>query len=173
MEDDDVVIEVGAHIEAFSVMSAKRLKNGVVISFEPNLDVYHILKCTVQLNSLSNIVPLNVALADFCGKAEPVVPEDPSHRYLTTNVYDMTTFDVQVRTLDAACREQGIERVDFIKIHTEGPETAILKGARNISGNNNLYLVISSSRLRNSNLRREISKLLLDMGFKTIIGGSP
>jgi FkbM family methyltransferase len=172
LEEDAVVIDVGAHVGVFSVESAKRLKNGLVISFEPNPDIYNILRFNVYLNGLSNIIPLNVALADFCGKAELVVPKDPSNGHLASNAYDTRTFDVQVRTLDAVCLERGIERVDFIKIHAEGPEIAILKGARNILVNNNLYLVISSSRLRNSDFRREICEYLLDIGFKTMIIGS-
>jgi FkbM family methyltransferase len=173
LKEDAVVIDVGAHVGAFSVMSAKRLKNGVVISFEPNPDIYHILKFNVYLNRWSNIIPLNVALADFCGKTGLVVPRDPSGGYLTPDVYDTKMFDVQVKTLDAVCLEKRIGRVDFIKIHAEGPEMAILKGAKNILVDNNLCLLISSSRLRNSDLRREICKYLLEMGFKAIIGGSP
>lgn len=173
LEEDAVVIDVGAHVGAFSIMSAKRLKKGLVISFEPNPEIYHILKSNVYLNRLSNIIPLNVALADFCGKTGLVVPRDPSGGYLTPDVYDTKTFDAQVRTLDAVCLERGIARVDFIKIHAEGPEIAILKGARSILVDNNLCLVISSSRLCNSNLRRELCTCLLDMGFKAMIGGSP
>lgn len=173
LEEDDVVIDVGAHVGAFSVMSAKKLKNGLIISFEPNPDIYRLLKFNVYLNGLRNVIPLNVALADFCGKTGLVVPRDPSGGYLAPDVCGTRAFDVQVRTLDAVCFERGIERVNFIKIHAEGSEIAILKGARNILVNKNLSFVISSSRLRNSNLRREICMYLLDMGFKVIIGGSP
>jgi len=173
LEEDDVVVDVGAHVGAFSVMSAKKLKKGVVISFEPNPDIYHILKLNVYLNRLKNIIPLNVALADFAGKTGLVVPRDPSGGYLAPDVYGKRTFDVQVNTLDAVCLERGIERVDFIKIHADGSEIAILKGAKNILVDNNLSLVISSSRLRDSNLRSEMCKHLLDMGFNAKIGGSP
>jgi FkbM family methyltransferase len=173
LEEDDVVIDVGAHVGAFSVMTAKRLKNGLVISFEPNPDIYRLLKFNVYLNGLRNVIPLNVALADFCGKTGLVVPRDPSGGYLAPDVYGTRAFDVQVKTLDAVCLERGIERVNFIKIHAEGSEIAILKGARNILVDKNLSLVISSSRLRNCNLRREICKHLLDIGFKPMIGGSP
>ena len=173
LEEDDVVIDVGAHVGAFSVMSAKRLKKGLVISFEPNPDIYHILKFNVYLNRLKNIIPLNVALADFYGKTGLVVPRDPAGGHLAPDVYGTRTFNVQVKTLDAVCLERGIERVDFIKIHADGSEIAILKGARNILVDNNLSLVISSSRLRNSSLRSEMCKHLLGMGFNAIIGGSP
>lgn len=173
LKKDDVVIDVGAHVGAFSVMSAKRLKNGLVISFEPNPDIYRLLKFNMYLNGLRNVIPLNVALADFCGRTGLIVPRDISGGYLSPDVYGTKAFDVQVKTLDAVCLERGIERVNLIKIHAEGSEIAILKGARNILADKNLSLVISSSRLCNCNLRRDICNHLLDIGFKPIIGGSP
>jgi FkbM family methyltransferase len=172
LKEDDVVIDVGAHVGAFSVIIGKRLKNGLVISFEANPDIYRLLKFNVHLNGLRNVIPLNFALADFCGKTGLVVPRDPSGGYLSPDAYSTKAVDVQVKTLYAVCLERGIERVNFIKIHAEGSEKAILKGARKIL-DKNLSLVISSSRLSNSNLRREICNYLLDTGFKPIIGGPP
>ena len=173
LAEEDVVFDVGAHVGAFSVMSGKRLSKGLVISFEPNPDVYRLLKLNVCLNGLRNVVPLNVALADYCGKAELSVLRDPAAGYLGQDISDARTFEVQVRTVDDICLERGIERVAFIKIHAEGSEMAILKGGRNILASKGLGLVISSSRLRSSNVRREICKHLLDIGFKVMLGGPP
>jgi FkbM family methyltransferase len=173
LAEDDVVFDVGAHVGAFSVMSGKRLSKGLVISFEPNPDVYRLLKLNVCLNGLRNVVPLNVALADYCGNAELSVSGDPAGGHLGQDISGAGTFEVQVRTIDAVCLERGIERVAFIKIHAEGSEMAILKGARNILAGKGLNLVISSSRLRSSNVRREICEHLLDKGFKIMLGGPP
>ena len=68
LEEDDIVLDVGAHVGAFSIMSSKRLNKGLVISFEPHPDTYQLLKLNVYLNGLKNIVPLNIAVADFRGK---------------------------------------------------------------------------------------------------------
>jgi FkbM family methyltransferase len=173
LEKDNVVLDVGAHVGAFSITSGKRLKKGLVISFEPHPDIYKLLKLNVYLNELKNVVPLNIAVADFSGKTVLSVPGDPAGAYLGPDISSKGTFEVQVRTIDDVCHERGIERVDFIKIHAEGSEMAILKGARNILADNEFGLVISSSRLRNSNLRKEICNHLLDMGFEIRLGGSP
>jgi FkbM family methyltransferase len=171
--EDDVVLDVGAHVGAFSVMSGKKMNKGVVISFEPNPDIYQLLKLNVYLNGLRNVIPLNVAIADYCGKAELSVLRDPAAGYLSPDISGAKTFKVQVRTIDDFCLEKGIDRVALIKIHAEGSEIAILKGARNILADENLSLVISSSRLSSSNIQSEICEHLLDMGFKVTIGGSP
>jgi FkbM family methyltransferase len=173
LEEDDIVLDVGAHVGAFSISSGKALKKGLVISFEPHPDIYQLLKLNVYLNELKNVVPLNIAIADFRGKTVLSVMGDPASAYLGPDISSKRTFEVQVRTIDDVCLERGIERVDFIKIHAEGPEMAILKGARNILAENELDLVISSSRLRNSHVRKEICEHLIDMGFKIRLGGSP
>lgn len=171
--EDDVVLDVGAHVGAFSVMIGKKMNKGLVISFEPNPAIYQLLKLNVYLNGLRNVVPVNVAVADYCGKAELSVLGNPAAGYLSPDVSGAKTFKVQVRTIDDFCLERGIDRVAFIKIHAEGSEIAILKGARNILADKNLSVVISSSRLRSSNIKSEICEHLLDMGFKVMIGGSP
>jgi FkbM family methyltransferase len=176
LKADDVVLDVGAHVGAFSVVSGKRLNKGLVISFEPNPEIYQLLKLNVHLNKLRNVVPLNVALADFCGKAKLSFSRDPANGILGArerpDVFGTRAFDVQVRTIDNICLERGIKRMDFIKIHAEGSEMAILKGSRNILAGNDLRLMISSSRLSNNAFRKEICEHLLDIGFKVTLGGS-
>ncbi|MFZ9888828.1 MAG: FkbM family methyltransferase [Myxococcota bacterium] len=43
---------------------------------------------------------------------------------------EMTQLTVQTRTLDDFCAEHGVERIDLLKIDTEGHELRILDGAR-------------------------------------------
>src|SRR5262249_48873875 len=61
---------------------------------------------------------------------------------------------VEVITLDEFCRSRGIERVDFIKIDTDGNELSVLRGARQTIANNlpcvifeaGLYLIEQANR---------------------------
>ncbi len=41
---------------------------------------------------------------------------------------------VEVRTLDDFCAEQGVERIDFLKLDVEGHELAVLRGAQRMLG---------------------------------------
>jgi len=173
LKEDNVVLDVGAHVGAFSISSSKALKKGLVISFEPHPHIYPLLKLNVYLNRLKNVVPLNIAVADFRGKTVLSVPKDPAASYLGPNIYSKGTFEVQVNTIDNVCLEKGIDRLNFIKIHAEGSEMAILKGASNVLADNELGVVISSSRLRHSHVRKEICDHLFQMGFKVRLGGSP
>ena len=173
IEEDAVILDVGAHVGAFSVMCSKRLNKGLVISFEPNPKIFKLIKINVYLNGLRNVVPMNIALADYCGEAELSVMGDPAAGHLSPDLSGVENFEVQVRTIDDFCLERGIDRVALIKIHAEGSEMDILKGARNILTDNNLNLAISSAHLRSINIQRQICEHLLDLGFKVKIGGQP
>jgi FkbM family methyltransferase len=48
----------------------------------------------------------------------------PRHRDLA-----VVPFEVEVTTLDRFCAEQGIDRIDYLKIDVEGAEHRVLKGA--------------------------------------------
>jgi hypothetical protein len=43
---------------------------------------------------------------------------------------DLTTVDFQMTTVDKFCKEKGVDRIDLLKIDTEGCELQVLKGAQ-------------------------------------------
>lgn len=49
--------------------------------------------------------------------------------------------DVQVSTLDLFCKERGIEKIDFLKVDTEGFEAEVLKGAIELIANNKINYI--------------------------------
>jgi FkbM family methyltransferase len=49
--------------------------------------------------------------------------------------------DVQVSTLDLFCKERGIEKIDFLKVDTEGFEAEVLKGATELIANNKINYI--------------------------------
>ncbi len=48
---------------------------------------------------------------------------------------------IEVRALDDFCREQGVERIDFLKLDVEGHELAVLRGARRMLGAGTVSLI--------------------------------
>ena len=171
--EDDVVLDVGAHVGAFSAMCSKRLNKGLIFSFEPNPRIFRLLRINLYLNGLKNVSPINFALADYCGEAELSVTGNPAAGHLGRDLSTTENFKVQVRTIDDFCLERGIDRVALIKIHAEGSEMAILKGARHILAKNNINLAISSGHLKKISIHRQVCEYLLELGFKLKIGGHP
>jgi FkbM family methyltransferase len=49
--------------------------------------------------------------------------------------------DVQVSTLDSFCKEHGINKIDFLKVDTEGFEAEVLKGATHLIANNQINYI--------------------------------
>jgi len=65
-----VFIDVGAHIGRYSFPIAKLVgENGLVIAIEPDPLAFKALLMGVKLNSLRNVLALNIALGDSEGKA--------------------------------------------------------------------------------------------------------
>ena len=51
------------------------------------------------------------------------------------------TFDVKTDTLDNYCEENNIEKIDILKIDTEGSELEVLEGAKHMLQKTNIVLV--------------------------------
>lgn len=61
LKEDDVFIDVGAHVGLYSVYAANRLRRGLVISIEANPENYRFLVTNIQINSLNNVIAMNLA----------------------------------------------------------------------------------------------------------------
>lgn len=120
-----VVYDVGAFhglMTLFFAASARR-----VIAFEPNPVSRKRLAENVVLNVLSNVSISHVALGSSCGRGniswDSLIPGMASMGRTTGD----KSQGVSVSTLDDEVRAHGVP--DFIKIDTEGFESAVLRGA--------------------------------------------
>lgn len=66
--NDDVVIDVGAHVGLFTLKVAKKVKK--VVAIEPHPLNYRFLIANITLNGLKNVIPLKLALSSYSGKAK-------------------------------------------------------------------------------------------------------
>jgi len=58
----DVFLDVGAHIGKYTILAAKRVgSEGLVIAVEPHPENYRTLIENIKLNSLNNVIALNIA----------------------------------------------------------------------------------------------------------------
>jgi len=125
----DVVVDAGANIGCFSLQAATRVgPTGTVYSFEPASENFDMLLRNIRLNHASNIVPFRLALGDDENEAEIGIYEGFGSSSIMYHAKKppKKTERVAVRSVDN-CQ---FERVDFLKLDTEGFEMNILKGAR-------------------------------------------
>jgi FkbM family methyltransferase len=93
-----------------------------IYSFEPLPSIFAELVRNVA--SDPHVTCLNIGLSDREGAA--IMIEDADCSSIRTAGPGQ---EVQVRTLDSVCVEHGVDRIDFLKIDTEGHDLAVLRGA--------------------------------------------
>lgn len=127
---EGVFIDVGAHIGRYTVMVAKKLRNGIVIALEPEPENFQTLKMNVSLNRLKNVILLNLAASNKDGEVVLCKLRGPH-----TDWHSMTnprsyceSLVVPARRLDGIITEFKLNKVDLIKIDVEGAELLVLQG---------------------------------------------
>ena len=135
----DVVLDVGANVGLHTVFLAGIVGDGRVIAFEPVSEMAEKLSANCAFNRAGNVTLVECALGEDTREAEIQVNlGDPGmegtnsmiasvHVSQRPNHYE--TRMIRVKRLDDIATELGVsERVDFIKIDTEGFEPMVIKG---------------------------------------------
>lgn len=141
LSDGCVIIDGGANAGFFSIPVAQRIKNknGVVIAFEPQREIFNGLAGTVALNDLDNLKVNRMALGAFSGAAtlpfiDYSVGQDFGTVSLSIDQEPLKLYDTvvdQKRVESITLDEIGLKRLDFLKLDVEGFELLALRGARN------------------------------------------
>ena len=136
-------LDIGAHTGFVTLLLASRVgKTGRVFGFEPVPENFRLLEKNVRSNPLPQVRLVQLALSDQGGAAtltrNPVNDGGHSigdqHQNPDFAGRDLEQLQVQVptQTLDGWLADQGIDRVDFIKIDVEGAEGLVFAGARRL-----------------------------------------
>jgi len=190
INNDDVVIDVGAHIGIFTLKAAKKARNGMVVAIEPHPFNYKLLRKNIALNRVENVTAVNIALSDFCGTTKLYISErsrehsisrrekkqlrvrtersgedtiSAKRREMSATV-TARYLEVEVKTLDQLVRELKLERVNFIKIDAEGAELEILKGAETTLRENDVFVVAACYHVPQE--FQNVCRYLKEIGFK-------
>lgn len=123
--EDVTVIDIGAHIGAFTVYAAHRAKGGRVYAFEPFLSNYKVLERNVLSHNASNVSLFNLALAGRNHERILYIDDFNSggHSFIKKAKKGIP---VNCLTLEEVLIENKISKCDFLKIDCEGAEYEIL-----------------------------------------------
>jgi FkbM family methyltransferase len=128
-----VIFDVGANIGDWSAAVLALNNNCLIHAFEPMHTTFAALRQRFEGNSRVQIV--NEGLSSAPGEAELKVFDQASGHNSIRGRIDRTanhTVKIKLTTLDDYCAAHHIERIDLLKIDTEGHETAVLQGAKRL-----------------------------------------
>jgi len=136
-----VVLDVGANVGAYSREVARVNPSARVFAFEPHPLTFE--KLVSNLGSDRNFHPYDYALGAQPGCSTLYDRESgngSSHasifREVIEDIHDARArgYDIKVRTLDQFVEENRLERIDLLKIDTEGYELNVLRGGARTIG---------------------------------------
>ena len=128
IEDDDCVIDIGAHIGAFTVFAAKQAAHGQIYAYEPYTENFELLKENILLNGLTNVHVFNLGVGGQNERAKLYVDTTNNAGHSMFNATDNST-EIQLTSLSSLFENNKLERCNFLKIDCEGAEYEILFSA--------------------------------------------
>ena len=126
----DIFVDVGAHVGTWAVRATRTFRQ--VIAIEPHPVFNRILRTTIAMNGLRNIVVVSAILSDESNETRPSAVNGRGKREESQNV--------PVRTLDSF----GLKPT-LIKIDTEGNELRVLQGASETLRKNPMIVIETHS----------------------------
>jgi FkbM family methyltransferase len=176
----DIVVDIGANLGRYTVIAAKKVRNeGSVISIEANPAIFDLLTKNIQLNELSNVIPLNYAVFSEKTKIKFFVNNDLRNNQYGTINSDIDNFAnkgleqhvyIDANTVDSILSENSIkiQEVKWIKIDVEGAEFDVIKGSKELISNaKDLRIIVEIHNLSNgTTYHKEIKDFLESFGYK-------
>jgi FkbM family methyltransferase len=138
----EVIFDVGAN-EGQTVTELREVtREATIYAFEPVPAAFAALYASTQRDQRTE--PVNVALGAKRGEAKITVDGTSGQNTLNTGAKPSApTTKVRVRTIDAFCADKKIDRIDLLKIDTEGFESEVLEGAKRMLANGAIRFVLA------------------------------
>jgi FkbM family methyltransferase len=120
LKKDSICFDVGANIGLYSLFFLQQSSDSKVFAFEPSSN-FRFLEQNIPEFLKNRFQAFNLGLGDVDGVSENEIWESFGHKKVKVSV--------NFSTLDTFLKHNPVERIDFLKIDTDGFETQILRGA--------------------------------------------
>lgn len=130
LKPGDVYFDIGANIGIYTLLAANLVgKEGMVVAVEPFVETAHRLAENVRRNGFGNVRVRVAACGKEPGNAELHFNLDRPVSFSLVEHKASGSVNVPVVSIDALCDWEGVSRLRFLKMDTEGFETEVLSGA--------------------------------------------
>jgi FkbM family methyltransferase len=165
----DTVLDVGANIGSYTLMLANLVgKSGKVVAIEPNPKAFRILERNVSVNGTTNVILEPVACSDKSGMLDLHFGDNIGAASGEEGVHKAEVIPnvarVEMLPLDSLVDRLGLQRVDWVKIDTEGMERRVIDGAAETIRAHHPKLFIE---IHKEEHRQYIEALLRGRGYST------
>jgi FkbM family methyltransferase len=125
INNNDIVIDVGAHIGLFSLYASQFCSKGIIYSFEPIKENYELLLANVQLNNLQQVHIFNLAVSKYNIPIKLYINDDDAGH----SIFSQSSQNIMVDSisLQKIFDDNKIEHCNFLKLDCEGAEYEIIK----------------------------------------------
>jgi FkbM family methyltransferase len=173
--ESPIVFDVGANVGQTIQRIRRRFRTPIIHSFEPDPRTFRELE--INAAKLDNVITRNLGIGSSVRMLEFFQNEQadmssflPLGRVGWGTVQD--TITVPVTTVDAYCRERGIDRIDIVKSDTQGFDFEVLRGAERMMGERRIHLIyleICFAELyKRSGTPDAIYRHLIDRGYRLV-----
>jgi FkbM family methyltransferase len=124
--NDGICIDIGANIGVKTFIMARHASKGKILSIEAGQWVSKVLIMNIKENNLYNVTVEHAVITEQSG--EIIFSECSAWGHITTSLESREGgAKVPAYTLNDLFMKHKLERVDFIKIDTEGHELSVLR----------------------------------------------
>jgi FkbM family methyltransferase len=160
-----VALDLGGNIGTHSITMSKLVKEGEVITFEPQSLTFSILQNNLLLNKCKNVTSYRFACSDENYKTISMQPfnfvTEPGDDYINNGALrvDLNSF-VGDLTLTRTIDSFNFEKLDFIKIDIQGSEVKALRGARSTISKFKPYMFLEIEEIHLQAMRSSSKELI-------------
>ncbi|HDQ74232.1 MAG TPA: FkbM family methyltransferase [Chloroflexi bacterium] len=137
IEDDWIVIDIGAGLGDFAVSVAREHPTSLVYAYEPFLDSFDLLQGNIALNQASNVRSFPYAIGANSGVMHLDTTTGIAVQHSTAkalaSLEARSPIQVASRSLDAVFEEEQLSHCDFLKVDCEGGEYDIFFRASDVT----------------------------------------
>jgi FkbM family methyltransferase len=172
IDDNEIVMDVGANVGAYSLLIAKLKKNSIVYAIEPESSNFYALNRNIISNKLQErIIPLCVALGEqntinsfFISHSEPGAachgldaPISEGVDFIPKHVQGIAEY-----RLDDLVKELRYKHINHLKVDVDGFEDRLIAGGRKLLNNSNCKTVLIEVYEKTI---KTIEKIMNESGF--------